>query len=106
MDVKSVSLNGLIKEEMYVDQPLVSRMIGIPIMSTSSPRCSMGLRKHQELGNNALEIFKSQMLSWSGKLIELYSLTLVMVICLYVKYMSMALYLVLLIKSLVISLAE
>jgi hypothetical protein len=57
MDVKSVSLNGLIKEEVYVDQPLVSRMIGIPIMSTSSPRCSMGLRKHQELGNNALEIF-------------------------------------------------
>jgi hypothetical protein len=45
------------------------------------------------------------MLSRSGKLIPLFSLTCVMVICLYAKYMLMTYYLVLLTKSLVRSLA-
>jgi hypothetical protein len=47
---------------------------------------------------NALEIFSFQLLSRSGKLILLFLQRHVMVICLYVKYMSMILYLVLLIK--------
>jgi hypothetical protein len=37
--------------------PLASRMIGIPTMSISSLRRSMGLSKLQEHDMNALEIF-------------------------------------------------
>jgi hypothetical protein len=105
MDMKSAFLNGPVKEEVYVEQPLASRMTGIPTMSTSSLRRSMDLSKPQEHGMNALEIFLFLMLSRLGKLILLYSQRIVMVISLYVKYMSMTLYLVLLIKSLVRSLA-
>jgi hypothetical protein len=43
MDVKSAVLNGPIKEEVYVEQPLASRMTGIPTMFTSSLRRSMDL---------------------------------------------------------------
>jgi hypothetical protein len=48
----------------------------------------MDLSKPQEHGMNALEIFLFLMLSRLGKLILLFSLRLVMVICLYAKYMS------------------
>jgi hypothetical protein len=65
----------------------------------------MDLSKPHEHGMNALEISLLPMLSRLGKLILLYSQRLVMVISLYAKYMSMTLYLVLLIKSLVRSLA-
>jgi hypothetical protein len=54
---------------------------------------------------NALEIFLFLMLSRLGKLILFSLLRLVMVFCLYAKYMLMTSYLVLLIKSLVRSLA-
>jgi hypothetical protein len=77
-----------------MEQPLASRMIGIPTMSTSSLRRSMGLSKHQEHDMNALEIFSFRMLSRSGKLIQLFSLRLAMVTFLYAKYMSMTFYLV------------
>jgi hypothetical protein len=80
------------------------RMTGIPTTSTSSLRRSMDLSKPQEHAMNALEIFLLLMLSRLGKLILLYSQRLVMVIFLCAKYMSMTLYLVLLIKSLVRSL--
>jgi hypothetical protein len=105
MDVKSAFLNGLIKEEVYVEQPLALGMTDILTMSTRSLRRSMDISKPQEHGMNALEIFSFQMLSRLGKLIRLYSLRHVIVIFLYAKNMSMTLYLVLLINSLVRSLA-
>jgi hypothetical protein len=43
MDLKSAFLNGPIKEEVYMEQPLVLRMAGIPTTSTSSLRRSMDL---------------------------------------------------------------
>jgi hypothetical protein len=90
MDVKSAILNGPIKEEVYVEQPPGFGMIGNLTMSTSSLRRSMDLSKLQEHGMDILEIFLFIMLSRSGKLILLFLLRLVMMICLYAKYMSMA----------------
>jgi hypothetical protein len=89
MNMKSAFLNGPIKEKVYVEQPLASRMIGILAMSTVSLRLSMDLSKTQEHGMNALEIFLFLTLSRLGKRILLSLLRLVMVICLYAKYMSM-----------------
>jgi hypothetical protein len=101
MDVKSAFLNGPIKEEVYVEQPLALRTTGISTTCISSLRRSMDLSKPQEHGMKALEIFLLLMLSRLGKLILLFSQRLVMVIFLFAKYMSMTLYLVLLTKSLV-----
>jgi hypothetical protein len=56
MDVKSAFINGTIKEEVYVEQPLALRMTGTPTMCVSSLRRSMDLSKPQEHGMNALEI--------------------------------------------------
>jgi hypothetical protein len=80
MDVKSAFLNGPIKEEVYVEQPLALRMIGTPTMCTRSLRRSMDLSKTQEHGMNVLEISSFLMLSRSGKLIQLFLLRLAMVI--------------------------
>jgi hypothetical protein len=51
-----------------------------------------------EHGMGDLDIFSFQMLLKSRKLIQLFSLRLIMVTCVYAKYMSMIYYLVLLIK--------
>jgi hypothetical protein len=85
MDVKSAFLNGPIKEEVYVEQPLALRMTGIPTTSTSSLRRSMDLSKPQEHGMNALEISLFLMLSRLEKLILLSLLRILMVIFLYAK---------------------
>jgi hypothetical protein len=87
MDVQSAFLNGQL------------RMTGTPTMCTSSLRCSMDLSKPQEHDMNALDIFLFLILLMPGKLILLFLLRLATVICLYAKYMSMAYYFVLLIKS-------
>jgi hypothetical protein len=71
------------------NNPLALRMTGIPTMYTSSLRRSMDLSKPQEYGMNALEIFILLMLLRLGKPIQLFSQRLVMVICLFAKYMSM-----------------
>jgi hypothetical protein len=72
-----------------VEQPLASRMTGIPTTSIGSLRRSMDLSKPQEHGMNALEISLFLVLSRLGKLILLSLRRLVMVISLYAKYMSM-----------------
>jgi hypothetical protein len=72
MDVKSAFLNGPIKEEVYVEQPLALRMTGIPSMCTSSLWRSMDLSKPQEHGMNALEISLFLILSRLGKPIPLF----------------------------------
>jgi hypothetical protein len=89
MDVKSTFLNGPIKEEVFVEQPLALRMTGIPTMFISSLRRSMDLSKLQEHGMNALEIFLFLMLSRLGKMIPLFSQRHVMVIFLFAKFMLM-----------------
>jgi hypothetical protein len=88
MDVKSAFLNGPNKEEVYVEQPLALRMTSIPTMCISSLRCSIDLSKLQERGMIALGILPFLMLSKSGKLILLFLLRLVMVICLHAKYVD------------------
>jgi hypothetical protein len=72
-----------------VEQPLASRMSGIPTTSTGSLRRSMDLSKPQKHGMNALEISLFLMLLRLGKLTLLSLLRLVTVIYLYAKYMSM-----------------
>ena len=89
MDMKSAFLNGPIKEEVYVEQPPSFEMTGTSAMCISSLRRSMDLSKPQEHGMNALEVSLFLMISRSGKLIQLFSLRLGMVICLYAKFMLM-----------------
>jgi hypothetical protein len=101
MDVKSAFLNGPIKEEVYVEEPLGFENDRYPDHVYKLSKALYEL-KH---GMNALEISLFLMLSRLGKLILLSLLRLVMEIFSYAKYMLITLYLVLLIKSLMRSLA-
>jgi hypothetical protein len=61
MDANSAFLNGLTKEEVYVEQPPGLKMKNILIMCINSIRCSTGLSKHLEHDMNALETFSLTM---------------------------------------------
>jgi hypothetical protein len=89
MDVKSTFLIGPIKEEVYVEQPLASRMMSTPTMCLSSLKRSMDISKPQEHGINSLENSLFLMVSRLGKLILLFLLTHMVVICSYAKFMLM-----------------
>src|SRR6187455_3014007 len=93
MDVKSAFLNGPIKEEVYVEQPGALKIVSTLTMYTNSLRRFMSSSKPQEHGMNALGIFSSLMNSKSERPILLYSLKLLIMTCLYAKFMLMILYL-------------
>jgi hypothetical protein len=105
MDVKSAFRNGPIKEEVYVEQPPGFEDDRYPDHVYKLSKALYGLKQEPRAWYECLRDFLLIMLSRLGKLILLYSQRLVMVISLYAKYMSMTLYLVLLIKSLVRNLA-
>jgi hypothetical protein len=89
MDVKNVFLNGPIKEEIYMEQPLGFEDDMYPNHVYKLSKVLYGLKQALRACMNALEISLFLMLSRSGKLILLFSLRHMMVICLYAKYMSM-----------------
>jgi hypothetical protein len=104
MNVKSVFLNGPIKEEVYVSNLPALKIVCTLTMFINSQRRFMGLSKHQEHGMNAYEIFLSLMTSKSEKSILHSLLKLLQMICFYAKFMLMILYLGLLTNLLVKSL--
>jgi hypothetical protein len=57
MDVKSVFLNGVIQEEVYVSQPQVSRTPNTQIECTSFQMLCTGLSKRHRLGMLGLRHF-------------------------------------------------
>jgi hypothetical protein len=105
MDMKNTFLNGPIKEEVYVEQPPGFEDDKYPNHVYKLSKALYELKQAPRACYECLRDFSFLMLSRLGKLILLSLLRLVMVIFLYAKYMSMTLYLVLLIKSPVRSLA-
>jgi hypothetical protein len=106
MDVKSAFLNGLIKKEVYVKQPLNLKVKDILTMFINSIRHFMGLSNHQEHGMNVLVTSLLKMVLALVRLTLLSLLEKWIKICLYVKFILMILYLVLLTNPFVISLVK
>jgi hypothetical protein len=103
MDVKSVFLNGPIKEEVYVEQPPGFEDCEYPNHVYKLSKALYGLKQAPRAWY-ACEIFLSLMASKSVKSILLSSLKLLKKTCLYAKSMLMILYLGLLTSHLVKSL--
>jgi hypothetical protein len=101
MDVKSVFLNGPIKEEVYVEQPPGFEDSEYPNHVYKLSKALYGLKQPQEHGTNVCEIFLSLMASKSEKSILHSLLKLFQKICLYAKFMLMISYLGLLTNLLV-----
>src|SRR5688572_11525160 len=80
------------KRSMLSNLPAL-KIVSTLTMFTNSLRRFMGSSKPQEHGMNALEISLSLMDSKSDRLILLYLLKLLTMICLYAKFMLMISYL-------------
>jgi hypothetical protein len=89
MDVKSAFLNGLIKEEVYVEQPPGFEDSEFPNHVYKLSKALYGSSKPQEHVMNACEIFLSLMASKSAKLILHSLLKQLQMICLYAKFILM-----------------
>jgi len=99
MDVKSAFLNGPLSEPCTWSNHRVLKIHIILIMYTSWTRHSMGLSKPLELGMIVSRISYSNKGLRLGKPIPLYLLAKSIMIFLYAKYMSMTLYLVVLMRT-------
>jgi hypothetical protein len=106
MDVKSAFLNGPIKEKVYVEQPPGFEDDRYPDHVYKLSKALYGLKQAPRAWYECLRYFLISNAFKVGKADLLSLPRLVMVIFLYVKYMSMTLYSALLIKSLVRSLAR
>jgi hypothetical protein len=89
MNMKSAFLNGPIKEEVYVEKPPGFKDDRYTDHVYKLSKMLYGLSNPQEHGTNVLEIYVFLMFSRSKKLILLFSLRHMIVICLYAKFMSM-----------------
>jgi hypothetical protein len=89
MDLKSAFLNGPIKEEVYVEQPLVFEDDRYPNHIYKLSMVLHGLNQAPRAWYECLRDFLTSNTFKAGKADLLFLLRLVMVICLYAKYMSM-----------------
>jgi hypothetical protein len=104
MDVKSAFLNGPIKEEVYVEQPLCYEDSEYPNHVYKLSKALYGLKQAPRAWYECLRDFLSLMASKSAKPILLSLLRLLQKICLYAKIMLIILYLGLLTNQLMKSL--
>jgi hypothetical protein len=93
MDVKSVFLNGPIKEEVYIEQPPGFEDSEYPNHVYKLSNALYRLKQAPRAWYECLRDFLSLMASKSAKPILLSSLKLLQKICLYAKFMLMILYL-------------
>jgi hypothetical protein len=101
MDVKSAFLNGPIKEEVYVEQPLGFEDSEYPNHVYKLSKALYGLKQAPRAWYECLRDFLITMASKSAKPILLSLLKLLKMICSYTKFMLMILYLGLLTNLLV-----
>jgi hypothetical protein len=106
MDVKSSFLNGPIKEEVYVEQPLGFESEGYPNHVYKLHKALYGLKQAQRAWYGCLRTSLLKMVLGLVRLTLLSSLEKWVKICLYAKSMLTILYLVLLTNPFVMSLAK